>query len=68
VVILKNIDDLIVQLAKRDMIIVVMKANVGYSVVPVPRSEYAEKFLLREHYNGKSVIEAIERLLDSKVV
>jgi len=46
-------------------VIVVMKANKGYSVIPIDKEFYAEHFILKEHYNGPSVIAACKELLNA---
>lgn len=40
--------------------VVMLKANKGYSVVPVSKTEYSERFLLDGHWNGATVLEALE--------
>ena len=40
--------------------VIILKANEGYSVVPIQKTEYSDSFLLRKHFNGKTVLEALE--------
>ena len=43
-------------------VILILKANVGYSAVLVKRDQYVSEFLMEEHYNGATVLAALKRL------
>lgn len=40
----------------------ILKANKGYSAVPITREEYSNFILLKEHWNGETVQKALEKL------
>jgi len=42
--------------------VLILKANVGYSVLPLSKHHYTTKYLLRDHYNGETVIDALKEL------
>lgn len=46
--------------------LVILKANNGFSVVPLDQKFYAEHIILREHYNGPSVLAALKEFIHIK--
>ena len=60
---LTDIDKVIKNLHPYVTAVVILKANVGYSAVPVSREEYKEWILLKHHFNGATTLEAIEELV-----
>ena len=56
------IEDLLKELVSESGVVAVLilKANEGYSAVPVTQEEYKEHFLLNDHWNDDTVLEAIE--------
>lgn len=42
--------------------VLILKANEGYSAIPVYRPEYSSRYLLRNHLTGKTVLDALKKL------
>ena len=42
--------------------IIILKANEGYSAIPMHKSAYTTHYLLRDHFNGRTVLDALKRL------
>jgi len=47
---------------KNIMAVIMVKANVNYSVVPVSKKEYST-FILKDHINDKTIKKALTKLL-----
>lgn len=43
--------------------IVMVKANKGYSVIPMAREIYSTFFILQKHWNDKTIKKALNKLL-----
>ena len=39
--------------------VLILKANEGYSVLPVSKPKYRNYFLMKDHFNGETVVEAL---------
>lgn len=62
-----KIEDILTQLQKKGAsAIAIMKANEGYSVVPVNKNIYRTVFLLEDHYNGETIEKALLKLLNKE--
>ena len=58
-----KIEDIIDKLNKESIpAVVILKANEGYSVIPMSKEIYRETFLMANHWNGKTVEEALSKL------
>ena len=44
--------------------VVIIKANAGYSVVPLTKEEYSKSILVKKHYNDKTIKKALIKLLE----
>ena len=42
--------------------VLILKANEGYSAITISKHHYTAKYLLRDHFNGKTVLDALKRL------
>ena len=55
-----NIEEILDKLKEKDIAaVIILKANEGYSVIPIQKTEYRDSFLLRKHFNGETVFEAL---------
>lgn len=56
-----TIEEILDKLNKKGIsAVIILKANEGYSVLPIQKTEYSDSFLLRKHFNGETVLEALE--------
>ena len=58
------IEELLKKLAKDGSLLVLMKANVGYSAVVLPHGHY-HLIIMEPHYNGETAEAAIENLVEN---
>ncbi len=59
-----KIEDLLDDLSREKELLVLCKATDGYSAVIMTHKEYAETFILKKHFNGHTIEEAIEELTE----
>ena len=57
------IEELLKKLAKDGSLLVLMKANNGYSAVVLPHSHYRD-IIMELHHNGFTVEEAVKKLIE----
>ncbi len=62
-----KMENILKQLNKKEIpAVVMMKANEGYSVVPMSKETYRTSFLMQDHCNGKTIKDALIKLLNKE--
>lgn len=62
-----KIEDILKQLNEKGMpAVVILKANEGYSAIPMSKYIYKTSFLLLKHYNDKTIEDALKQLLNEE--
>jgi len=59
-----SIEKILDQLSEKGMdpMILIVKANEGYSAVHVSKEDYTPNLLLKHHHNGISALKAVQKL------
>ena len=58
-----SIEEMLDKLNKQGIpAVLILKANEGYSAIPIRKTVYTEDFLLQEHFNAETVLDAMKKL------
>ena len=58
-----SVELILERLAEKRMVLVILKANEGYSAVPMSGELYKQAVLMEHHHNGPTVLNAAHQAL-----
>ncbi|HEC63884.1 MAG TPA: hypothetical protein ENI23_01165 [bacterium] len=58
-----TIEKILDELGKDGDMVIILKANAGYSAVLCEHDLYMEKHLIEDHHNGATVLKALDKLI-----
>ena len=61
---MKTLEDILDKLAETKHVLVILKANEGYSAVPMTGELYSEAILMEKHFNAHDVLAAAHKALE----